>query len=85
MKAGARASKIKLAQLETNDAVSALLSLGGMDDETAEEKAEREEEEREEEEREVTEEGIWSSGCVGGVLCTQLSTADVNVFPMETL
>ena len=65
MQAGVRASKIRRAQLEEaeNDAVSALLSLGGMDDETAEEKAEREEEEREEAELEEAEEGLWSSGC----------------------
>jgi len=58
-----------------------VLSLGGMDDKTAEEKTEREEEERREAELDEVEEGLWSSGCVGGALYTQLSTADVNVLP----
>ena len=49
-------------------------------DETADEKAEREEEEREEAELDEGEQGLWSSGCVGGALYTQLSTTDVNVF-----
>jgi len=84
MKAGARASKIRRAQLEEAefDAAFDVLSLGGMDDETVEEKAEREEEEREEAELDEAEEALWSSGCVWGGLYTQLSTADVNVFPM---
>jgi len=43
-------------------------------------KVEREEEEREEPEFDEAEEGLWSSGCVGGALYTQLSTTDVNVF-----
>jgi len=46
------------------------------------EKAEGEEEERGGAELDEAEEGLWSSGCVGGALYTQLSTADVNVFPM---
>ena len=84
MKAGPRASKIRRAQLEEAefDAAFDVLSLGGMDDEMAEEKAEREKEERGEAELDEAEEGLWSSGCVGGALYTQLSTADVNVFPM---
>ena len=84
MKAGARASKIRRAQLEEAefDAMFDVLSLGGMDDETVEEKTERREEEREEAELDEAEEALWSSGCVGGALYTQLSTADVNVFPM---
>ena len=84
MKAGALASEIRRAQLEEAefDAVFDVLSLGGMDDETVEEKAEREEEEREEAELDEAEEALWSSGCVGGALYTQLSTAGVNVFPM---
>jgi len=68
MKAGARASKIRRAQMEETefDAAFGVLSLGGMDDETVEEKEEREEEEREEAELEEAEEALWSSGCVGG-------------------
>ena len=45
---------------------------------------ERDSEERREAELEEVEEAIWPSSCVGGALYTQLSTADVNVFPMET-
>ena len=45
-----------------------VLSLGGMDDKTAEEKTEREEQEMEEVELDEAEEGLWSSGCVGGAL-----------------
>ena len=84
MKAGAQASKIRRDQLEETefDAAFDVLSLGGMDDETVEEKAERDEEEREEAELDEAEEALWSSGCVGGALYTQLSTTDVNVFPM---
>jgi len=84
MKAGARASKIRRAQLEEAefDAAFDVLSLGGMDDEIVEAKAEREEEEREEAELEEAEEGLWSSGCLRGTLYTQLSTTDVNMFPL---
>ena len=86
MQAGARASKIRRAQLEEAefDVVFVVLSLGGMDDETVEEKAEREEEEREEAELDETKEALWLSGCVERALYSQLSTADVNVFPMGT-
>jgi len=84
MKAGARASKIRRAKLEAAelDAAFDVLSLGGIDDETAEEKAEGEEEEREGAELDEAGEGLWSSGCVGGALYTLLSTADLNVLPL---
>ena len=84
MKAGARASKIRRAQLEEAefDAAFDVLSLGGMDDKTAEEQAERVEEDREEAELDEAGEGLWSSGCVGGALYTLLSTADLNVLPL---